>query len=331
MHSQIRRQFLWSCALSSLGAMLTLSRVHAQTLPDVARIFVGFPPGGAPDIVARRLAEQLAGKLAKVVFVDNRPGASGRLAVDAARQAMPDGLTLLLNPAGVLTINPHTFKKLNYEPFKDFSPIGLAAQIDFGFSVGPAVPGDVKTIADFARWAKANPGKVNYGSPAAGAPPHFVGDTLSRELGLDMTHVPYRGAVPALTDLVGGQLSAVVLTLGDMIQHAKAGRIRILAATGPKRSKFAPELPTFAEQKIPGLDMRDWFGIYIAGSPSTEVISKTSQLVRSAVTSTSYVENLAAASLEAATSSPQELDKLGRDDFARWAPIVKASGLVADV
>jgi tripartite-type tricarboxylate transporter receptor subunit TctC len=310
---------------------LGLRAAHAQGLPDTARIVVGFPPGGAPDFVARRLAEQLVGKLAQAVIVDNRPGAAGRIAVDAARQSPADGSTLLLNPAGVLTINPHSYKKLNYDPFKDFTPISLAAQIDFGFGVGPAVPPEVKNIADFARWAKANPGKLSYGSPAAGSPPHFAGDVLSRSMGLGMTHVPYRGGAQALNDLMGGQLTALVLTLGDMVQHAKAGKLRLLASTGPARSKFAPELATFSEQNVPGLELRDWFGVYIAGAASSEVLARVAPVVRAALASPAYAQALATNSLEAASSTPQELDRLARADLERWGPIVKASGFVADV
>ena len=303
----------------------------AQALPESARILVGYPPGGSPDLVARRLAELLTGKLAKSVIVDNRPGAAGRIAVDIARQSPPDGLTLLLNPAGVLTINPHTFKKSNYDPFTDFTAISLAAMIDFGFAVGPAVQGDVKTIADFAKWAKANRGKVTYGSPAAGAPPHFVGDSLSRTLELEMTHVPYRGGAPALNDLMGGQISALVLTLGDLVQTAKAGKLRILAATGPSRSKFAPEIPTFGDQNVAGLDMRDWFALYIVGTPPADVLAKINPLVQAALGSAQYAQALATLGIEAASSTPQEADRLFRADYERWGRIVKASGFVADV
>lgn len=317
---------------SGMAAAATFSPLlRAQGLPATARIIVGFPPGGAPDIVARRLAEQLTGKLATAVVVENRPGASGRIAVDGARQAPPDGLTLLLNPAGVLTINPHTYKKLSYDPFKDLAPLSLAANIDFGFGVGPAVPPEVTDLAQFAVWAKANPGKVTFGSPAAGSPPHFVGDAVSRRLGLGMTHVPYRGGGAALNDLQGGQISAVVLTLGDMIQHAKAGRLRLLAASGPARSRYAPDLPTLTEQKVPGLEMRDWFGIYIAGTPAADVLARVAPIVRAAIASPAYAQGLATAGIEAAGSSPQDLDKLARADLDRWGPIVKASGFVSEV
>ncbi len=312
------------------AAAIAAPALRAQALPEAARIIVGFPPGGAPDIVARRLADELVGKLARAVIVENRPGAGGRIAVDAARLASADGQTLLLNPAGVLTINPHTYKKLNYDPFKDFAPVSLVAQIDFGFGVGAGVPAEVKNIADFAGWAKANVGKVSFGSPAAGAPPHFVGDALSRRLNLELTHIPYRGGAPALNDLIGGQLSSLVLTLGDMIQQAKAGRLRLLAATGPARSRHAPEVPTFTEQGVPGLEMRDWFGIYVAGSPAADVMARVAPLVRAAAQSPEFAKALAISALDSAWSTPQELDKLARSDFERWAPIVKASGFIAD-
>jgi tripartite-type tricarboxylate transporter receptor subunit TctC len=324
-----RKAIQFGIAASTLW-LAGLPGARAQTLPETARILVGFPPGGAPDLMARRLAEQLTGKLARSVIVDNRPGAGGRIAVDVARQSPADGATLLLNPAGVLTINPHSYRKLNYDPFKDFAPVSLAGQIDFGFGVGPGVPADVRTLADFAAWARANPGKVTFGSPAAGAPPHFVGDALSRSLGLGMVHAAYRGGTPALNDLMGGQISALVLTLGDMVQHARAGKLRLLASTGAERSRFTPDVPTFAEQKVPGLEMRDWFGVYIAGAPSAEVMGRVVPVVRAALASPAYVQALASGSLEAASSTPQELDRLARTDLERWGPIVKASGFVAD-
>lgn len=334
----LSRRTLVKIALGASSAWAFDLRVaHAQasqtlqTLPESARILVGYPPGGAVDLIARRLAEQLTGKLAKAVIVDNRAGAAGRIAVDIARQSPPDGLTLLLNPAGVLTINPHTYKKSNYDPFKDFTALSLAAMIDFGFAVGPGVPSEVKTLVDFAKWAKTNQGKVTYGSPAAGAPPHFVGDVLSRTLGLGMTHVPYRGGAPALNDLMGGQISAIVLTLGDLIQPAKVGKLRLLASSGAVRSKFAPDVPTFAEQNVQGLEMRDWFGVYIVGTAQADVLAKMLPLVQSALGSSQYVQGLATLGIEAISSTPQEMDRLFRADYERWGAIVKASGFVADV
>lgn len=314
-----------AASLSSLGV------ARAQSMPETARIIVGFPPGGAPDTVARRLADQLAGKLAKSVVVDNRPGAAGRIAVDIARQSPPDGSTLLLTPSGVLTINPFTYKQLNYDPFKDFTAVSLASRQDYGFAVGPAVPAEVKTIAEFAQWAKAHPAKANFGTPAAGSPPHFVGASLARSLGVDLKHVPYRGGTPALTDVMGGQIAAAILSLGDMVVHEKAGKLRILAATGRGRSKYAPEVATFAEQAVPGLEFRDWMAVFIVGAASPEVQARTGALVRAAAGSPAYAQALSVVGLDAAASAPQELERLIRADYDLWGPIVKATGFVADV
>lgn len=330
MTNLTRRQAIQCALAASTMAAASTRLAWAQALPDTARIIVGFPAGGAPDYISRSLANALTGKLAKSVIVDNRPGAGGRIAVDIAKQAPADGTTLLLNPAGVLTINPHSYKKLNYDPFKDFQPLSLVATIDFGFGIGPGVPAEVKTFADFVTWAKANPGKVTFASPAAGAPPHFVGDAVNRALNLGMTHVPYRGGTPAINDLLGGQVSSIVLTLGDMIEYHKAGRIRLLAATGPARPKFSPQTPTFTELKVPGLDVRDWFGAYIAGNPASDVQARLAALVRDAVASSGFTQALLKSNLEATPSSPQELEKLARTDWDRWGPIVKASGFIAD-
>ena len=329
MHND-RRGALARIALTIAAPALALPAAHAQGLPDTARIIVGYPPGGGVDLIARRLSEELSGKLAKAVIVDNRSGAAGRIAVDVAKSSPPDGLTLLLSPAGVLTINPHTYKKSNYDPFGDFAAISTVALVDFGFAVGPAVPANIKTIAEFAAWARANRGHVTFASPAAGAPPHFVGDLLSRQLDLGMTHVPYRGGPPALNDVMGGNVSAVVLTLGDLVQPSMAGKIRLLASTGPARSRYAPSVMTFEEQGVKNLDMRDWFGLFIVGKPTPEVLARITPMVRSALAPPRYIQGLATLSIEPTASSAEAVDRLVRDDYERWGQIVKASGFIAD-
>jgi tripartite-type tricarboxylate transporter receptor subunit TctC len=299
-------------------------------MPSQARIFVGFPPGGAPDIVARRLADVLTGKLATTVIVENRPGAGSRIALDAARQLPPDGLTLLLSPAGIVATNPHTFKKLNYDPFKDLTPIALTNTLTFGFAVGPAVPAQVRDVATFATWVKGQPGSIAFGTPAAGAPPHFIGDWLSRSLKLGLTHVPYRGGGPAFNDLFGGSIASLSLTLGDMVKHHESGRLRIIAVSGEKRSAFAPQIRTFAEQGVQGLERDDWFGLYVGGQASPEVVKRLSAITREAQLGEVYQKALRESYLEPAWSTPEGLDQLGRKDNAHWAPIIKASGFIAD-
>lgn len=323
-----RRRAMAAATAGSLG--LAFPALRAQDLPPLARIIVGFPAGGAPDYVARRLAEGLTGKLAVAVVVDNRPGAGGRIALDAARQLPPDGLTLLLSPAGMVTTNPHTYRRLNYDPVKDQTPITMSHSVTLGFAVGPAVPSQVRDIAGFAAWAKGQPGAVAFGSPAAGAPPHFIGDWLGRSLNLGLTHVAYRGGAPALNDLYGGSIASLSLTLADLVKPAEAQRLRILAVSGSKRSVFAPSVPTFAEQGIKGLDRDDWFGLYVAGQPAPEVVRRLSAITKEVQGGAVYQKALRSNFLEPAWSTPQELAQRGQDDLAHWGPIIKASGFTAD-
>lgn len=325
-----RRRLLGASTLAAASLCLP-STVRAQGLPELARILVGFPPGGTPDLVARRLAEQLTGRLARAVVVDNRPGAAGRIAVDAARQAPADGQTLLLNPAGVLTINPHTYRKLTYDPVKDLAPLSLAAFLDIGLAVGPGVPATVRTVADLGAWARSQAGgTLQFGSPAAGSPPHFLGDEIARHLGLRPEHVSYRGGTALVNDMLGGLLPVGVLTLGDLVQQEKAGRLRVLGSTGTARSRHAPQVPTFEEQRIPGFTWRDWIGVFIAGAPSAEVLGRVAPLVRAATASDAFRQALAGSLLDAASSGPQELERLVRADTERWAAVVRRSGFVAD-
>lgn len=323
-----RRRVMAVTAAGSLG--LAFPALRAQTLPPLARVIVGFPPGGSPDYVARRLAEGLTGKLAASVVVENRPGAGSRIALDAARQLPPDGLTLLLSPAGMVATNPHTYRKLNYDPVKDLTPITLTHSVTFGFAVGPAVPPQVRDIAGFAAWAKGQAGTIAFGSPAAGAPPHFMGDWLSRSLKLGLTHVAYRGGAPALNDLFGGSIASLSLTLGDLVKPAEAKRLRILAVSGGKRSPFAPDVPTFAEQGIKGLDRDDWFGLYVAGQAAPEVVQRLSSITRDMQTGAEYQKALRSNYLDPTWCTPQELAQRGQEDLLHWGPIIKASGFTAD-
>jgi tripartite-type tricarboxylate transporter receptor subunit TctC len=325
-----RRRMLMSWSAAALGLAGVGARAQSAGLPALGKIYVGFPPGGAPDIVARRLADLLQGKLATTMVVENRPGAGGRIALDGARQTPPDGLTLLLSPAGIVTTNPHTYRKLNYDPFKDLAPITLTHTISIAFAVGPAVPDSVQDLKGFAAWARAQSAPVTFGSPAAGAPPHFVGDWLGRSLNLNLTHVPYRGGAPAFNDLFGGSISGLALTAGDFVKHVEGKRLRVIGVTGSKRNADLPNVGTFAEQGVKGLERDDWFGLYIAGNPTPELVQRLSSITREVQTGEAYRRTLRENYLEPAWSTPQELERRGREDHAHWAPIIKASGFVAD-
>lgn len=221
--------------------------LRAQS-PALARIVLGSGPGSAIDVLARRVAEKLQPGYAAAVVVENKTGASGQLAVGAVKTAAPDGLTLLLVPTPYMAVFPHTYRKLAYKPVTDFVAVSIAATLNLAFAVGPMVPPEVKGLRDFAGWCRANPGKANFGSPAAGSTPHFTGVMLARAGQFTLEHVAYRGPTPAVTDLLGGQIAAACTPIGDLQAAAAAGKCRLLGTSGAKRSRFAPDVPTFAEQ-----------------------------------------------------------------------------------
>jgi tripartite-type tricarboxylate transporter receptor subunit TctC len=320
-----RRQFA-ALSASSLGTWPLLGR--AQGL-DTARILTGFPAGGTVDVVARRVADKLRGSYAKVTLVENKPGAGGRLAVDELRRSPNDGSSLLITPAAMITLYPHIYTKLPYG-IADVTPVCGATSVVFGLGVGPAVPDTVKTLKDFIVWAKANPAKANYGSPGAGSPPHFMGALLEKEAGVAMNHVPYRGTVPGIQDLLGGQVTSFSGPIGDYLPHVKTGKLRVLATSGPKRSRFLPEVPTFTELGMKSLEQVEWYGFFLPGKASAEVVQRSASAIRAALAEPETAEALAQFGLEVAITSPADLAKAVNDEHQAWGPIVKRVGFTPE-
>jgi tripartite-type tricarboxylate transporter receptor subunit TctC len=302
---------------------------HAQAAREPlasARVLCGFPPGGTTDAVSRRVAEKLqAGGYAKVALVDNKPGAGGRLAVEELRRSPADGSTLLLTPAAMITLYPHLFSKLTYKS-DDVTPVSTGGTIAFGFGVGPAVPDSVRNLKDFLAWAKANPASANYASPGAGSPPHYIGAMLAKESGVDLRHVPYRGSAPGIQDLLGGQIASMTSPVGDYLPHLKAGKLRLLATSGATRSRFAPDVATYAEQGFKPLTMSEWYGFFLPGGASADVTQRAAAAIRAAVSAPDVVEAFAQLGVEAGANTPAELAKAVKDENAAWAPVVKAVG-----
>jgi len=193
----------------------------------------------------------------------------------------------------MFTIYPHIYKKLPYDPVADVTPVTLACVFDFGFAVGPMVPASVKTLADFVSWAKANPTQANFGSPAAGSTPHFVGALLGKSAGIDLKHAAYRGTQPAMQDLLGGQIAAVSGPIGDITQHLATGRIRILATSGSKRNRFAPDVPTYAEQGFKELTHSEWFAFFLPPKADAALVSRMNSALKAALASKDVVDGLA--------------------------------------
>jgi len=330
MSHSTRRQLLRASGAAALLATLGAGRASAQAL-DVVKIITGFPPGGTSDTLCRRVAEGLkGGSYAKVAVVENKAGAGGQIAVQSMKGAPTDGSVILQTPASMLMIYPHIYKKLAYDPFVDVTAITMACTFDFAWAVGPAVPAAVKTVPDFLAWCKANPTMANFGSPAAGSVPHFIGVLLGQSAGIELKHVAYRGTQPAIQDLVAGQVQAVSGPVGEFLQQAAAGKIRILGVSGRTRSRFAPDVPTYIEQGLKDMYFSEWFGFFAPGGTSAPVIMNANIALRAALAQKDVVDGLAVMGLEAMSSTPEELAARLKADHHNWGPIVKRIGFTAD-
>lgn len=312
-----RRQF----ALSA--APLLAPSLGRAALPPTAQIIASFPAGGTVDFISRQLAEQLRGHLADTVIVDNKAGAGGRLAVAAIKQLPADGLNLMVNASGVVAMLPHTYKKLAYSPFEDIVPVSLTNRFEFGFAVGPAAPAKVKTMADYFAWVKAHPGMDSFASPAAGSPPHFVGQLAGRSGGVELRAIQYRGTQPGLLEVLGGQVPAISTTLPDLVPNARTGKIRVLGTTGSTRSRFLPEAPTFQEQGLKDLVYEDWYAVFVHGKTPVDVQRHISGLVRSALAAPALARAFEAVALTPGGCTPAEVQRLARVDNERWGVVVK--------
>jgi tripartite-type tricarboxylate transporter receptor subunit TctC len=324
-----RRAVVGSSAATLLAGLGTRGWAQAAAF-DTVRLITGFPPGGTSDTICRRVASKLAPGYGKSVVVENRAGAGGQIAIQGFKSLPPDGTALLQTPMSMLGIYPLIYKKLQYDPATDVMPVSLGAVFDFGFAVGPAVPASVRNIPEFLDWCKANPTQANFGSPGAGAVPHFIGVLIGRSAGIELKHVPYRGTQPAILEMIGGQIQAVSGPVGEFIQHVAAGKCRLLATTGAQRSKFAPTVPTLVEQGLKDMAFSEWFGFYLPAKAPAEVVQRANAALRMALAEREVIEGLELMGLESKSSTPAELDAMLKADSERWAPVVKAIGFTAD-
>ncbi len=325
-----RRHFVQ--ALGSAAALGSLSPLQAlaQAL-DQVKIMYGFPAGSSGDSVARRVAERLGGTPYSKGpgFVENKPGAGGRIAVEALKNASPNGSVLALAPVSAFSVYPHIYPKLTYKP-EDAIPVSIGAVIYHGLAVGPAVPAEVKTLKDFLAWAKAHPDRANFGSPGAGSMPHLLGALLSLRSGVELKHAPYRGTVPSITDLVGGQVAATMNPSGDYLQYLKAGRLRVLATSGKQRSPFLPDVPTFTELGFPDVTVEEWFGFYAPAKTPATTIANANAAITAALKDKAVIDGLAVLGLLARGSTQQEMAADQQAEFERWSSLVKQIGFTGE-
>lgn len=321
-----RRLVLAGAALS--GAPLT--NAFAQTGPYPNRpvkIVVGAAPGGLSDAYARLFAEQFTARFGQPCVVENRPGASGRIAVEAFKGAAPDGGTLLFAPIFIPVIAPLVLKDLRYDPVKDLVPVTQVAKYEFAFAVGIGHP--ARTLGEFVAWAKANPARATIGNSAPGSLPHFVAFELGRAAGIDLVHVPYKGVTRIETEVMGGQIAAGVGTVTDLAPLHRAGKLRILATAGATRAALLPDVPTFRESGYPTVRVAGWHGVYAPAGTPQAVVDGLSGVIAASLKTAAMRERFAALGLEPTGTTPRELAAIMAADSKRWTPIIRAAGFSA--
>jgi tripartite-type tricarboxylate transporter receptor subunit TctC len=320
-----RRTVLAAAVVAATGTARTL----AQTLKKPLRIVVGFPAGGATDVIARLLAERLRGRYAPAVIVENKPGGAARVAVDYIKNAEPDGSAILLTPDFPLTIYPHSFRTLNYDPLRDLTPIAPTSQSPLTFVIGPAVPDQVGSLKDFVAWCKANPDKAVFATTAAGSTTHFVGVMLANAAGIRLSPVHYRGGAPALQDLFGGHVPASVNPIGEVLGQAASGKVRILAVVSPERSRFLPDVPTMRESGY-DVSFETWVGAVGPAGMPPDIVLALNAAIGEAIRSPETAESFAKMGAEAKIQAPDQFAAQVKADLERWGPVVKASGFIAE-
>jgi len=317
-------------ALVALGALAVAPASRAQSFPSKPiKVLIGVPAGGTQDVLTRAIADAVRGSLGPLI-IDNRSGAAGRLAADAVKGAEPDGHTLLLGTAGMMTMFPNAYKKLSYDPMKDFVPIVNAASFELAMVVHSAVP--ATNLKEFVAWAKTqgpNGEKVSFASYGAGTPSHFLGEMLNRAAGLQMVHVPYRGSTPARQDVMGGTVPLYFDTVGGALTMLPTGRVKVLATSGAKRSPPMPSVPTFVELGYKDVIASAWFSYYAPAKTPAAVVEKLRSEFLKAVNSREVRQQLIVAGMYPVGDGPDVLVKTMRDDTERWGRIMRATNFTA--
>ena len=325
---------LLDAAASALFALLCLSGlcaargVHAQDYPSKPlRLVVPFAPGGGNDTLARFVAAKLGGALGQQVIVDNRAGANGAVGTEYVAKAAPDGYTLLLGFVGPLTVLPH-MGKLGYDPLTQLAPVGLIANAYQVLAVHPSV--SAKNVAELVALAKAQPGKLAYASGGAGTPLHLVPELFKLAAGIDLLNVPYKGSSPAALATLAGDTQVIFGAMFSTLPQVKAGKLRALAVTSPKRLATAPDLPTLAEAGYPGVEASSWYGLLVPAGTPTAIISKLSAALSQATHGADYREMLDKQGLDPLTGSPEAFRTFMISESAKWARVIKAAHIVLE-
>ena len=323
-----RRQVILA-SLAGISSSSIWSTAEAQS-SKITRIIIGFPPGGGVDTALRPLVQSMSDAYPGGLIIESKPGAATRLAVEYVKNSPPDGSTMLFTPDFSLTLAPFSFKKLNYDPIADFSPVAIVNSSPLVLCVGPSVPETVRTPSEFIAWCRLNPNLAAFASSGAGAAPHFTGVMFSKAADCQLLHVPYKGNAPALVDVMGGQIACVFSSLGEALPRLGTPRLRALATTGLKRSRFLPDVPTMVEHGYGDLVSEPWLGLFMPANTPKSIISRTSALVNEALKQPSVRDSYAKQGIEPIQSTPENTVALLKADLNRWGNIVKSSGFIPE-
>ncbi len=306
-------------------AFVLFPGAHAQQYPSKPiRIVIPFPPGDSLDIMSRLIGPKLTERMGQTVVVDNRAGAAGQLGLELAAHAAPDGYTIVGGQGGNLVVQPHTYKKLPYDPLKDFAPIALSTTNYLALIVNPS--SRFASLQDVIAYAKANPGKMSFASNGEGGWPHMAIEMLRMQAGFTYLHVPYKGSVQILTELMGGRVDATILGIGAIATFIRAGKIRLLAVTSPTRADLFPDAPAIAEV-LPGYDSRGWFGYLAPAGTPPKIVALLNQEINRAMTAPDVKEKLNAIGLTVVAESPEFFSKQIRSDYDKYGKLIRDIGL----
>lgn len=307
-------------------AILLVSQAVAAQEGTI-RIVLGFPAGASSDLLTRLLADHLRGTLNQPVIVENRTGAGGRIANEAVKNAAPDGLTLLMTPVATMSIYPHSYTHLRYDPFKDFEPVGHLSNFHLALGVSAKLP--ATTLAEYVALVKKDPKAGYYASAAAGSIPHFLGVMFARAAGIEMVHVPYKGTANVLQALAAGEIAAASTLAADIGSLVRSGKARLLATTGAKRSASFPDVPTFKESGY-DLEGTGWYALFAPARTPQPVIARLSKAAIDAMQSPTLRTRLEQLGVEPTGLGPRELAGIMKADYERWGPVIRASGFKPD-
>lgn len=311
------------CATLASGAAL------AQAYPSKPiRLIVPFPAGGAVDISARAIGAELSKSLGQQVVVENRPGAGGNLAAEAAARSAPDGYTLFMATSAILAVNPVLYAKVPFDPVKDFAPISVVASSDNVLVVHPSVP--AQSVGELIALAKANPGKYSYASSGSGSSTHLAAEMFKMMAGVDLLHVPYKGGPPGVVDLLAGQVHMIFDLVPSALPHIRSGKIRALGVAGVQRSPLLPGVPLISESGVPGYRSSVWFGLVAPAGTPAEIVSRLSADVAKGVRQAEFRDRLTGMGYDVTSTTPEQMAEMIRADIPRWAQVVKTNGIKID-